>query len=88
MNDESNDGHREDVGKAKLSDQEIESRVFRTLEARQKDWDNDQDEAIVILQYPDNRTLCQRFVGWWHLRHQGRNRKTEDVGVEIGSEPD
>ncbi|MEO1140272.1 MAG: hypothetical protein AAFW87_12535 [Pseudomonadota bacterium] len=88
MNDEANDGHRENAGEAELSDQEIEARVFRKLEARQKEWDCGQDAATVILQYPDNRTLFQRVVGWWHLRRQSRNRKTEDVGVETGSEPE
>ncbi len=88
MYDEANDRHRESAGEAELSDQEIEARVFRKLKAQQKKWDRDQDTAILILQYPDNRTLFQRVVGWWFLRHQGRNRKTEHVGVETGSEPE
>ncbi|WP_299893226.1 hypothetical protein [uncultured Ruegeria sp.] len=88
MNDEANARHRENAGEAELSDQEIEARVFRELEAKQREWDSDHDAATVIFQYPDNRTLFQRIAAWWHLQRQSRNQKREDVGVETGSEPE
>ena len=78
MKDEANAGHPVDAGNTALSDQEIEARAFRGLEAKQREWDAVHDQATVILQYPDNRTLRQRIAAWWHLRRQSKNRNRQD----------
>lgn len=78
MIDEANAEHPEDAGNTVLSDREIEARVFRELEAKQREWDSYVDQATVVFQYPDNRTLLQRIAAWWHLRCQSRDRKPEN----------
>ena len=65
--------HYTDTPIPRLSDEEIEARVFRNLEARQKAWEKDREAGIVILQYPETRTAFQRLSAWWHLRFRCRD---------------
>lgn len=65
--------HHTDTPIPHLSDEEVEARVFRRLEARQKAWDDDREGRIVILQYPDTRPVFQRLWAWWHRRFRHRN---------------
>lgn len=47
-----------------LNDEEIEAQVFRDLEAARK-LERDQDDQYVILfQYPDSRTVFQRLQAY------------------------
>lgn len=62
--------HQTDTPIPHLSDEEIEARVFRNLEARQKAWEKEREGGVVILQYPDNRTIYRRLAAWWYLRFQ------------------
>lgn len=78
MSDEATARHRHDASNTELSDQEIEACVFRELEAKQREWDSDHDQATVVLQYPDNRTLLRRIAAWWHLPRQSKNRKPDN----------
>ncbi|WP_299501926.1 hypothetical protein [uncultured Roseobacter sp.] len=80
--------HRSDNSVPMLSDKEIEARVFRNLEATRKEWAEEHEGAVVLLQYPDNRTLFQRMAARWYLRSQRVQLKTQDEGGETGSEPD
>lgn len=76
--------HHTDTPIPHLSDEEIEARVFRNLEARQKAWEEDRDGSTVILQYPDTRTAFQRLSAWWHLRFQCRDlSESSDVPTDI-----
>lgn len=65
--------HHTDTPIPRLSDEEIEARVFRNLEARQKVWEEEWEGSVIILQYPDTRNIFQRLSAWWHLRFQYRN---------------
>lgn len=69
-----------------LSDEGIEARVFRNLAAKQKALQEEQDSAVVILQYPDNRSLYQRLVAWWYLRKRSAQPVVADI-AEDGFEP-
>lgn len=79
--------HHTDTPIPFLSDDEIEARVFRNLEKRQKVWEEEQKGSIVILQYPDTRTVFQRFSAWWHLRFQCRNGTKPIDADETVKEP-
>ncbi|WP_299734744.1 hypothetical protein [uncultured Roseobacter sp.] len=80
--------YRSDNSLPVLSDKEIEARVFRKLEATQKEWAEEHKGAVVLLQYPDNRTLFQRMAARWYLRSQEVRLETQDEGFETGFEPD
>ncbi|WP_299776067.1 hypothetical protein [uncultured Tateyamaria sp.] len=62
--------NQSDVPIARLSDEEIEARVFRNLELQKNRGEEELAGAIVLLQYPDNRTLLQRLAEWWRLRYR------------------
>ncbi len=64
--------HHTDTPIPNLSDEEIEARVFRNLEAQQKAWEEERASSIVIMQYPETRSVFQRFVAWWRFRYQPR----------------
>ena len=86
LNVEAKGSHREDAGISKLSDQEIEARVFKELEAQQREWGEDLDGASIILQYPDNRTLFQRIAARLKLRRCSIGRKTQNEAEDSRSE--
>lgn len=69
-----------------LSDEEIEARVFKELEAQQQRRSIDQS-SVVILQSPDDRTVLQRLSAWWSSR--GRGHATRSLGEveEVVTEP-
>ncbi|MCH2164780.1 MAG: hypothetical protein MK098_09025 [Marinovum sp.] len=67
--------------------EEIEARVFCKLKARQKTVEHATAGRIVILQYPDTRTVFQRFAAWWHVRFQCRVRVDPLDTTETVKEP-
>lgn len=71
----------------RLSDEEIEARVFRNLEVRRKVWEKEREGRVIILQYPDTRTIFQRLSAWWHLRFQYRGVSEETDALTTVKEP-
>ncbi|WP_278922398.1 MULTISPECIES: hypothetical protein [Pseudophaeobacter] len=70
-----------------LSDEEIEAQVFRKLEAAQKVERERAKECVVLFQYPDNRTVFQRWRAWWHVRQTRAVTKTKKQAPDAGAEP-
>ena len=70
-----------------LSDEEVEAQVFRELEAAQLAA-LARDDGIVVLQYPDNRSLFRRLRVWWNRRQQRPIPLTAPCDSGSASEPE
>jgi|GEM_PF-6355913 len=70
-----------------LSDEQIEARVFSTLEANQRVWKEEQDGAVVIFQHPENCSFYQRLATWWYLRKRRSQPVTYDQDGDAMAEP-
>lgn len=69
-----------------LSDEEIEARVFKELEAQQQRRSIDQS-SVVILQFPDDRSVFQRLSAWWSSRGRGEAARSSGETEEVVTEP-
>lgn len=69
-----------------LSDEQIEAQAFRDLEIQQRAQLAD-DGAIIIFQFPDNRTLYQHFRAWWGLRPQRNTPEETHIDIKVMPEP-
>lgn len=79
--------HHTDTPIPRLSDEEIEARVFRNLEARRKVWEEEREGSVILLQYPDTRSMFQRLSAWWHLRSQYREASERTDAFTTVNEP-
>lgn len=80
--------HQSGIPASGLTDEEIEARVFRNLEARRKRETEERAEEIVIFQYPDNRTILQRLAAWWYLRARPVRPTAGGEAEKVAPEPD
>ncbi len=80
--------HYSDMPVPGLSDKDIEARIFRNLEAEQKKWAEREEGAVIIFEYPDNRTLFQRVAVSWYLKSQCRQPVTNGKHSKTGIEPE
>lgn len=79
--------HHTDTPVPGLNDEEIEALVFRNLEARQRAWEDERADGIIIMQHPDTRTIFQRCAAWWHLRFPRRDVSEETDAFRTVKEP-
>lgn len=80
--------HHTDTPIPRLSDEEVEARVFCNLQAQQRAREEEGSGSILIMQYPDTRTLFQRFAAWWHLRLLRRKAAEPLIETKTFKEPD
>lgn len=77
MADQDTQSYHTDDSASEFSDQETEARAFGELEATQKGWAKEHEKAVVVFQFPDNRTLFQRMAAWWFLPNRREQSKTQ-----------
>ncbi len=71
----------------KLSDAEIEARIFRRLEAARTAEQALERERVVLFQYPDTRTWFQKLRARWYLRQGEANTGYPVAPLEPAAEP-
>ncbi|WP_298969307.1 hypothetical protein [uncultured Roseobacter sp.] len=79
--------HLSDMPVPAMPNEEIEAIVFRNLDLKERAWGEKQEGSVIILQYPDSRTLWQRAAAWWHLRYRSSQHIAQDKTVTRVSEP-
>lgn len=70
-----------------LSDEQIETRAFSTLEAKQAAWEKARADAVVIFRHPENCSFYQRLATWWYLRKRRSQPVAYDQDGDAMAEP-